>query len=136
MTDTMGGASKYGKQIQHYDHVSLNAPKGGTLNTVVSGTYDSFNPFIVTGTTGAGLNYQGGLLWDTLMAKSLDETATNHPLIAEAFKYPDDFSSITYRLDPRAKWHDGQPITVDDVIWTFNMLKKEPGIQPLLRQCD
>jgi microcin C transport system substrate-binding protein len=69
MTDTMGGASKYGKQIQHYDHVSLNAPKGGTLNTVVSGTYDSFNPFIVTGTTGAGLNYQGGLLWDTLMAE-------------------------------------------------------------------
>ncbi len=53
-----------------------NAPKGGTLNTVVSGTYDSFNPFIVTGTPGGGPEpFSGGLLYDTLMAKSLDETS-------------------------------------------------------------
>ena len=117
------GKSKYGENFKQYDYVNPNAPKGGTLNSVVSGSFDSFNPFIVRGSAAAGLNYQGGLLYDTLMTKALDEGSTNHALIADAFKYPDDFSSATYRLDPRAKWHDGTPITVDDVIWSFNFLK-------------
>lgn len=119
------GQSKYGDNFQHYDYVNPDAPKGGTLNSVVLGTFDSFNPFIARGTPAAGLNYQGGLLYQSLMAKSIDEGSTNHPEIAEAYKYPEDFSSATYRLDPRARWHDGQPITVDDVIWSFNFLKKE-----------
>jgi microcin C transport system substrate-binding protein len=59
-----------------------------------------------------------------LMAKATDEGSTSHPLIAEAFRHPDDFSSATYRIDPRARWHDGKPITVDDVIWSFNVLKE------------
>ena len=117
------GESKYGENFKQYDYVNPNAPKGGTLNSVVSGSFDSFNPFIVRGSAAAGLNYQGGLLYDTLMTKALDEGSVNHALIADAFKYPDDFSSATYRLDPRAKWHDGTPITVDDVIWSFNVLK-------------
>ena len=57
------------------------------------------------------------------MEQAIDEPSVSHPLIAEAFKYPEDFSSATYRLDPRAKWHDGKPITVDDVVWSFNVLK-------------
>jgi microcin C transport system substrate-binding protein len=117
------GESKYGENFKQYDYVNPNAPKGGTLNSVVAGSFDSFNPFIVRGSAAAGLNYQGGLLYDTLMTKALDEGSVNHALIADAFKYPDDFSSATYRLDPRAKWHDGTPITVDDVIWSFNFLK-------------
>ena len=117
------GESKYGENFKQYDYVNPNAPKGGTLNSVVSGTFDSFNPFIVRGSAAAGLNYQGGLLYDTLMTKALDEGSVNHALIADAYKYPADFSSATYRLDPRAKWHDGTPITVDDVIWSFNFLK-------------
>ena len=124
-SDRMGEPSKYGENFKHYDHVNPNAPKGGTLNSVVSGTFDSFNPFIAIGTPAAGLNYQGGLLYDPLMAKSLDEATTSHALIADAFKYPEDFSSATYRLNANAKWHDGQPITADDVIWSFNTLKKE-----------
>lgn len=124
-TSSLMGESKYGNNFQHYDYVNTSAPKGGTLNSVASGTFDSFNPFIARGTPAAGLNYQGGLLYQSLMAKSLDEGSTNHPEIAEAYKHPDDFSSATYRLDPRARWHDGQPITVDDVIWSFNFLKKE-----------
>ena len=116
-------SSKYGEDFKHYDYVNPDAPKGGTLNSVAAGTFDSFNPFIVRGSAAAGLNYQGGLLYDTLMTKALDEGSTNHALIADAYKYPDDFSSATYRLDPRAKWHDGTPITVDDVIWSFNFLK-------------
>ncbi|TPK24530.1 ABC transporter substrate-binding protein [Mesorhizobium sp. B2-5-9] len=124
-TSSLIGESKYGSNFQHYDYVNPDAPKGGTLNSVVLGTFDSFNPFIARGTPAAGLNYQGGLLYQSLMAKSIDEDSVNHPEIAEAYKYPADFSSATYRLDPRAKWHDGQPITVDDVTWSFNFLKKE-----------
>ncbi|WP_214471416.1 extracellular solute-binding protein [Mesorhizobium sp. dw_380] len=118
------GQSKYGDNFQHYDYVNPNAPKGGTLNSVVLGTFDSFNPYIVQGTPAAGLfGFGGGLLYDTLMEQATDEGSVSHPLIADAYKYPADYSSATYRLDPRAKWHDGQPITVDDVIWSFQVLK-------------
>lgn len=119
------GESKYGNDFERYDYVNPDAPKGGTINGVATGTFDSFNPFIAVGTPAAGLNYQGGLLWDSLMAKATDEGSVNHALIADAYKHPDDFSSVTYRLDPRAKWHDGTPITTEDVIWSFNILKKE-----------
>lgn len=123
-TSSLIGQSKYGDNFQHYDYVNPNAPKGGTLNSVLLGTYDSFNPYIVQGSPAAGLvGFGGGLLYDTLMEQATDEGSTSHPLIADAFKYPADYSSATYRLDPRAKWHDGQPITVDDVIWSFQVLK-------------
>ncbi|KAA3450461.1 hypothetical protein C7I87_12675 [Mesorhizobium sp. SARCC-RB16n] len=123
-TSSLIGESKYGDNFQHYDYVNPNAPKGGTLNSVVLGTFDSFNPYIVQGTPAAGLfGFGGGLLYDTLMEQATDEGSTSHPLIADAYKYPADYSSATYRLDPRAKWHDGQPITVDDVIWSFQVLK-------------
>ncbi|QND66947.1 ABC transporter substrate-binding protein [Mesorhizobium loti] len=123
-TSSLIGESKYGDNFQHYDYVNPNAPKGGTLNSVVPGTFDSFNPYIVQGSPAAGLvGFGGGLLYDTLMEQATDEGSTSHPLIADAYKYPADYSSATYRLDPRAKWHDGQPITVDDVIWSFQVLK-------------
>jgi microcin C transport system substrate-binding protein len=105
--------------------VNPDAPKGGTLNSVANGSFDSLNPYIVRGTPAAGLApFGGGLLYDTLMEQSIDEPSVSHPLLAEAFKYPDDYSSATYRLDARAKWHDGQPVTVEDVIWSFNVLKE------------
>jgi microcin C transport system substrate-binding protein len=123
-TSSLIGASKYGDSFQHYDYVNPNAPKGGTLNRVMIGTFDSFNPYIVQGSAAAGLvGFGGGLLYDTLMEQATDEGSTSHPLIADAYKYPADYSSATYRLDPRAKWHDGQPITTDDVIWSFHVLK-------------
>ncbi|WP_027061067.1 extracellular solute-binding protein [Mesorhizobium loti] len=123
-TSSLIGESKYGDNFQHYDYVNPDAPKGGTFNSVLLGTYDSFNPYIVQGSPAAGLvGFGGGLLYDTLMEQATDEGSTSHPLVAAAYKYPADYSSATYRLDPRAKWHDGQPITVDDVIWSFQVLK-------------
>lgn len=124
-TSSLMGESKYGEDFKHYDYVNPDAPKGGTLNSVANGSFDSLNPYVVRGTPAAGLApFGGGLLYDTLMEQSIDEASVSHPLLAEAFKYPDDFSSATYRLDPRAKWHDGQPVTVEDVIWSFNVLKE------------
>lgn len=112
------------EDFQRYSYVNPDAPKGGTLNQTAFGTFDSFNPFIIRGTPAAGLTYFGGMLWDTLMQQSTEVAGTSHALIADAFKYPDDYSSATYRIDPRARWHDGTPITVDDVIWSFNTLRE------------
>ncbi|GLS31567.1 microcin C transport system substrate-binding protein [Mesorhizobium albiziae] len=123
-TSSLIGESKYGEDFKHYDYVNPDAPKGGTLNSTVSGTFDSFNPYIVRGSPAAGLiGFGGGYLYDTLMEQATDEGSVSHPLVADAYKYPDDYSSATYRLDPRAKWHDGQPITVDDIVWSFGVLK-------------
>lgn len=117
--------------FEHYDYVNPEAPKGGTLNSATFGTFDSFNPFIVRGTPAAGLTSFGGLLWDTLMQQSTDEPGTSYPLIAEAFTYPDDYSSSTYRINPKARWHDETPITVEDVVWSLETLKE---ISPSHRQ--
>ncbi|MET3662180.1 extracellular solute-binding protein [Aquamicrobium ahrensii] len=123
-SSSLVGGSKYGENFERYDYVNPDAPKGGTLNSTVLGTFDSFNPYIVQGTPAAGLvQFGGGLLYDTLMEQATDEGSVSHPLVAEAYKYPDDFSTATYRLDPRARWHDGQPITAEDVIWSFQTLK-------------
>lgn len=123
-SSSLMGDSKYGENFQRYDYVNPDAPKGGTLNSTAVGTFDTFNPFIVQGTPAVGFaEFGGGLLYDTLMEQSTDEPSVSHPLLADAYKYPDDYSSATYRLNPDAKWHDGKPITAEDVIWSFNVLK-------------
>ncbi len=120
------GEPKYPADFKHYDYVNPDAPKGGTLNMVSVGTFDSLNPFVVQGVPAAGLSdFGGGMLYDTLMTASVDQPSTQYPGIAEALQYPDDFSWVKFKLNPKAKWHDGQPITVDDVIWSFEVLKKQ-----------
>ena len=126
--DTLFGDLKYEKGFAAYDYVNPDAPKGGTLNQTATGSYDSFNPFIVRGRPAAGLTYSGGLLWDTLFEQSVDQPSAAYGLIADAFRFPADYSSATYRLNPLAKWHDGKPITPEDVIWTLEVLKAN---QPL-----
>ncbi len=122
-TSSLVRPSKYGETFQRYDYVDPDARKGGETSDVSIGTFDSFNPFIVRGTPGAGLGSFGGDLYDTLMKQATDEPGVSHALIANAFKYPEDYSSATYRLDPKARWHDGKPITAEDVVWSFGILK-------------
>ncbi len=126
--DALFGEVKYGEGFAAYEHVNPDAPKGGTFNRTATGSYDSFNPFIVRGRPAAGLAYSGGILWDTLMEQSIDQPSAAYGLIAEAFKYPEDYSQVTYRLHPDAVWHDGVPITPEDVIWSLEVLKEN---QPL-----
>jgi len=126
-TASLIGESKYGDDFKHYDYVNPDAPKGGTLNSTAAGTFDSFNPYIIRGTAAAGFAVQGfggGLLYDTLMEQAVDEPSTSHALIAEAYSHPEDYSSATYRINPKARWHDGEPITAEDVVWSFNVLKE------------
>ncbi len=120
------GEPKYPDGFTHYDYVNPDAPKGGTENAAVVGTFDSFNPYIVQGNPAAGFSAAGGgLLYDTLMDQATDQAGTNYGLIAEAVSYPADFAYAKFRLNPAARWHDGQPITVDDVIWSFTTLKAQ-----------
>ncbi len=122
-TASLIGESRYGDDFKHYDHVNPDAPKGGTLSSAAFGTFDSFNPYIVRGSAAAGFaNLGGGLIYDTLMEQAVDEPSTSHALVAEAFSFPDDYSSAIYRLNPKARWHDGKPVTVEDVIWSFETL--------------
>ena len=114
------GTLKYTPDFKHFDYVNADAPKGGMVRMGSIGSYDSLNNFIVRGTSAAGL----GLIYDTLMVPSYDEAGSEYGLIAESVSYPKDFSSVTFNLRPEARFHDGKPITTDDVIWTFETLKK------------
>lgn len=114
---TLGDAPKYGPDFKHLDYVNPDAPKGGTITTGATGTFDSFNGFIVKGTP-AGL----GGLYDTLTTQTEDDSMTEYGLLAESMEVAEDKSWIIYNLRPEARWHDGQPITADDVVFTFNTL--------------
>ncbi|MFN0218545.1 MAG: extracellular solute-binding protein [Hyphomicrobium sp.] len=114
------GEPKAPADFKHFDWVNPDAPKGGTIRQYVDGTFDTLNPFSDKGVKAAGL----GLLYDGLMAPSVDEPSTEYGLIAECAMYPDDFSSVTFKLRPEARHHDGQPITPEDVIYSMETLKK------------
>lgn len=114
------GTPKMSADFKHFDWVNADAPKGGTIRQFVDGTFDTLNPFSDKGVKAAGL----GLVVDSLMASSPDEPSVAYGLIAECVTYPDDFSSATFKLRPEARFHDGKPITPDDVIFSLDQLKK------------
>lgn len=112
------GEPRYPVDFPHFDYVNPDAPKGGVVRLPDSADFDNLNPVPAKGNLAGGL----GLLFETLMTSSLDEISTMYGLIAEAMTYPDDYSSVTFRLRPEARWHDGMPITPDDVVWSFEKL--------------
>jgi microcin C transport system substrate-binding protein len=113
---------KYPSGFGQFDYVNAKAPKGGAASLITLGSFDNFN--IIVG--GAKGSLVGGIefIYDTLMVSALDEVASAYGLLAEAVTYPDDFSSATYRLRADAKWHDGKPVTPEDVIFSFDAVKK------------
>ncbi len=121
------GDVKYPKDFQHFDYVNPNAPKGGRIRLSAIGGFDSFNPFIVKGEPANGL----GFMYDTLLTGSSDEASTDYGLLAEKVEVPEDYSWVTYTLRAEARFHDGTPVTAEDVIFSLNVLK-EKG-QPLFR---
>ena len=112
------GSVKYPTDFTQFDYANADAPKGGVFRRASVGTFDTLNPFNIKGTPGAGST----LIYDTLMTQSNDEPSTEYPLLAEAVRHPADYSSVTYRLNPAARWHDGKPVTVDDVIWSLDAI--------------
>jgi microcin C transport system substrate-binding protein len=116
------GDLKYQPGFARFDYVNANAPKGGLARQISIGTFDNFN-IVVAGVKGA-LAGSIELLYDTLLVPALDEVSSEYGLIAESVSYPDDFSSASYRLRAEAKWHDGSPVTPDDVIFSFEAFRK------------
>lgn len=112
------GEPKYPPDFKHFDYVNPSAPKGGTVRFGADGTFDSFNLVLPKGNVAAGI----GLVYDNLMTSALDEISTEYGQIAEAMKYPADYSWVSYRLRAEARWHDGKPITAEDVVWSFRKL--------------
>ena len=117
----MHGDLKYGPDFKHFDYVNPNAPKGGTVRLGATGSFDSFNPFIIKGTA-AGAS---GFVYDTLMDDAADEPFSQYGRLAETVTMPEDRSWVEFQLRKEARWHDGMPVTVDDVIFSFNILVKE-----------
>ncbi len=117
----MHGAPKYGPDFSHFDYVNPDAPKGGDVHLSRTGTFDSLNPFILKGVSAGFL----GLTFETLMTSSRDEAFSEYGLIAGRVEFPADRSSVTFTLREQAHWHDGSPITVDDVIFSFKTLTKK-----------
>ncbi|KHT47294.1 antibiotic ABC transporter substrate-binding protein [Vibrio sinaloensis] len=115
------GEAKYASDFAHFDYVNPNAPKYGSVTFGQVGTYDSFNRFGSRGVSAAGI----GEIYDTLMFSPSDEIDAYYPLIAERVRYSDDYQWIEIDINPKAKFHDGKPITAHDVAFTFDKFVKE-----------
>ncbi|MBM3513214.1 MAG: ABC transporter substrate-binding protein [Alphaproteobacteria bacterium] len=121
------GEPKYGPDFKHFDYVNPNAPKGGTIRQDSFGTFDSFNPFIVKGTPAAGLTYLGDASYfvEGLTMSGADEPFTYYCLLCQTMEVAEDLSWIEYAIRPEARFHDGSPVTADDVVFSFNTLMEK-----------
>jgi microcin C transport system substrate-binding protein len=115
------GELKYRAGFQHFDYVNPSAPKGGVARMIAFGTFDNFNIVVagVKGSLAGGMNQ----IYDSLLVPAMDEVAVGYGLLAEAVSGPADRSSVTYRLRANAKWHDGVPVTVEDVLFSLASFK-------------
>jgi microcin C transport system substrate-binding protein len=114
---------RYPAGFQHFDYVNPSAPKGGTARMLAGGTtFDNFNATV--GAVKGALAVGTRLTTEALLTEAFDEVSTMYGLLAEAVAHPPNFSFVIYRLRPQAKWHDGQPVTPDDVIFSFDAEKK------------
>jgi len=114
------GAPAHGPDFKHFSWVNPDAPKAGTVRHWAQGTFDSLNPFTVRGVPAIG----SALIYDQLMVTSPDEPSTEYCLVCEWVSYPEDYSSVTFGLRESAKFHDGHPITPEDVIFSLEAMKK------------
>ncbi len=115
------GEPKYAVNFNHYDYVNPAAPKGGNVTLSATGTFDNFNRFALRGVAAARTES----LYDTLFVTSDDEPGSYYPLVAENVRYADDFSWAEIAINPRARFHDGTPVSARDVAFTFHKFMTE-----------
>ncbi len=114
------GEPNHGPEFQHFDYANPDAPKGGRLTIGTFGSFDTLNTLPLSGEWPRSI----GLLYDTLMVQPQDELSVYYGLIAESVEYPEDRSWIVFNLRPEARFHDGTPITAEDVAWTLEMIQE------------
>ena len=123
----MHGKLKYSEDFSHFEYTNPIAPKGGTLKLAVVGdNFDSFNPYIIKGVPAAGVGY----LYQSLTAHAQDEAFSEYGLIAEKVFMPEDRSSVTFFINPKAKFSDGSPIRAEDVEFSFTTLTTHDQVNP------
>jgi microcin C transport system substrate-binding protein len=131
---------KYSPDFEHFAWVNPDAPKGGTIRIPQMGSYDSFNPFIDRGQQAAGMGILSttNLLYDRLMALTADEPVSWYGQLAQGVKVADDFRWIAFKLREGAYWHDGVPITIDDLIFSFEFYKTQAAawVQTMIADVD
>lgn len=113
-----GEPPRYPAEFSHFDYVNPDAPKGGTLRLSGFGTFDSLNGFISRGTSADQL----GLIYDTLTFHALDEPFTEYGLLAQSIEKAEDNTWVRFHLRPEARFHDGEQVKAQDVVFTFNTL--------------
>jgi len=119
----MHGEPALPPDFSHLPYANPDAPKGGRLNLAYLGAFDSLNPYNIRAfSTAQGLN---GNVYQTLMARSADESFTMYGLIARSIETDDARDRVVFHLDPRAHFSDGAPIRAADVVFTFNLLKEK-----------
>ncbi|MDW3099683.1 MAG: extracellular solute-binding protein [Alphaproteobacteria bacterium] len=118
----MHGSPKYPADFTRYDYVNDRAPKEGEIKLAAIGGFDSLNPMIIRGSSAAGIRWH---VFESLMGRAYDEPFSLYGLIAETITTPDDRSWVEFTLRPEARFSDGQPVTVDDVIFTVETLRDQ-----------
>ncbi|MFN4141819.1 extracellular solute-binding protein [Aestuariivirga sp.] len=109
---------KYPPDFKHFDYVNPNAPKGGRVRFGLVGSFDNLNPYTFKGEAGSAV------VNDALLVSALDEPSTEYGLVASGVWHPEDRSLVVYRLRPEARFHDGKPMTPEDVIWSMLSLRE------------
>ncbi|MEI7126820.1 extracellular solute-binding protein [Pectobacterium versatile] len=111
------GEPKYAENFSHFDYVNPDAPKGGSITLSSLGTFDNFNRYALRGVAAARTER----LYDSLFVSSDDEPGSYYPLVALTTRHSADFRWIEIEMNPKARFHDGSPITAADVAFTYNM---------------
>ena len=122
------GPPKLPADFAHFPYANPDAPTGGEVALAELGSFDSYNPFIVRGTPPNAI----GRVWDTLTRSSADEPSAGYAHLAQVIEVAADNSYVAFELRPQARFHDGQPVTAEDVAWTFEMLRQKG--RPYYRQ--
>jgi len=116
----MHGEPLYPEGFKHFRYVNPAAPKGGAIVYGATGSFDSLNPFIVRGTSALGLREH---VFESLLARGYDEPFTLYGLLAESIDVAGDRSWAAFTLNPQARFSDGEPVTVDDVVYSLETLR-------------
>ena len=115
----MGYQPKYAADFKYFDYVNPAAAKQGELAMMALGTFDSLNPYLLKGISGSGL---GVLVFESLLEKSLDEPFSMYGLIADDFSLAEDKLSVTFHINPLARFSNGDEITAEHVKYSFDTL--------------
>ena len=127
------GDLKYSAAFSHFEYVNPRAPKAGRIKIPQLGNFDTLNPFIRKGRKVAGMSYtNGALIYDRLMYRADDEPSSQYGWLAEAVMLADDYSWVRFKIRQDARWHDGKPVTADDVVFTFERIKQDGS--PILKE--